>query len=430
MGIEGKTLDEEIPGRSRRNIDFFTRFKSRFPQQLVLLHYNGNARDPRYQTQGRYFAGHWIYYNGAKIVSEVIAEEGETTIRVSDPSLFRTDVGRYGDKNEDIGLCLLDDQGRPDWRQSEQVQLIAVDEKQKTIRVRRGCYGTQPRSFPAGAYAAAHVHEGPWGRNSNLMWYYNYSRDCPRDEQGRTCSEIHADELAARLAEDGELAAFDGIQFDVLHHRCGGSRRGRSADCNADGQPDGGVLAGTNDYGAGVVGFCRSLRNRVGEQTLLLADGHSVLNQRAVGALNGIESEGWPSLSDWQIYDWSGGLNRHFFWSDNARAPVFNYINHKFTTSGEQPGQRIQPDVPWSTHRLVFAAAVMTDSAICYSFTPPHEPGELIGLWDELVQGTENQPGWLGQPCGPAIRLAREGEDLLEGIGSPPSQALLETTSG
>ncbi len=29
MGIEGKVLEEEVPGRSIRNIDFFTRFKKR-----------------------------------------------------------------------------------------------------------------------------------------------------------------------------------------------------------------------------------------------------------------------------------------------------------------------------------------------------------------------------------------------------------------
>src|SRR5690349_19702451 len=33
MGIEGKVLDEEIPGRSTRNLEFFTRFKRNHPQQ-------------------------------------------------------------------------------------------------------------------------------------------------------------------------------------------------------------------------------------------------------------------------------------------------------------------------------------------------------------------------------------------------------------
>ena len=81
MGIEGKVLDEEIPGRSIKNIDFFTRFKQRHPNKLVLLHFNGNARDPRYESD-RFFAGHWIYFNGAKILADVPAEQGQTDIRV------------------------------------------------------------------------------------------------------------------------------------------------------------------------------------------------------------------------------------------------------------------------------------------------------------------------------------------------------------
>ena len=45
MGIEGKVLEEEVPGRSIRNVEFFTRFKKRHPDQLVLLHFNGNVPD-------------------------------------------------------------------------------------------------------------------------------------------------------------------------------------------------------------------------------------------------------------------------------------------------------------------------------------------------------------------------------------------------
>ena len=65
MGITGKALDEEIPGRSIKNIDFFTRFKQRHPDKLVLLHFNGNARDPRYEAD-RFFAGHWIFCSAFK----------------------------------------------------------------------------------------------------------------------------------------------------------------------------------------------------------------------------------------------------------------------------------------------------------------------------------------------------------------------------
>ncbi|MHC4116272.1 MAG: hypothetical protein ACYSWO_02070 [Planctomycetota bacterium] len=419
MGIEGKALDEEIPGRSLKNIEFFTRFKQRHPDQLVLLHFNGNARDPRWESD-KFFAGHWIYFNGAKILSDIPAEQGETDIRVDKPNLFKVNMGRYRSRNEDIGLCVLDADGKPDWHKSEQVQLISVDVKAKTIRVRRGCFGTKPRAFKAGSsYAAAHATEGPWGSRNNLLWYYNYSTRCPRDKQGRTCSDVLVDHLDELFGPDGALAAFDGLEFDVLKWRCGGGRGARGLDCDADGKPDAGLHGGFNAYGAGVVEFCRRLRAKLGDETLILADGMHEGSQRAFGILNGIESEGWPHLRDHEIKDWSGGLNRHFFWNANSSSPVANYINHKFNVPTGKPGIVKHPNIPFSRHRLVFAVGIFTDSAMCYSFAPPTQRGAPLGIWDEFRMGTENKLGWLGKPLGPAVRMATRKPDLLKGRINP-----------
>ena len=429
MGIEGKALDEEVPGRGFRNAEFFSRFKKAHPDQLVLLHYNGNARDPRFQRDA-FFAGHWIYYNGAKVLADVPAAEGVTEIRVDKPQLFQLSIGRYRDANEDVGLCELDEAGRPDWHKSEQVQLVSIDIQRGVIGVRRGCYGTRPRAFRAGrAYAAAHAAEGPWGRKSHLMWYYNYSTACPRDAKGRTCGQVHAADLAARFAPGGRLAAFDGLEFDVLTHTRSGRGGRRGLDCDADGDADNGFFDGVNAYGAGVIEFVRALRAKMPDK-LLLADGHSERHQRAFGIFNGIESEGWPDLRDAEISDWSGGLNRHFFWAATGRAPAFNYINHKFNEPTDKPGVMRTPDLPFSTHRLVFAAGVFTDSAICYAFAPPKAGDELYGVWDELWMGAARRLGWLGNPLGPAVRLATSSEDLLAAQGAPPAKALLQRLSG
>jgi len=420
MGIEGKVLDEEVPGRSARNIDFFNRFKKAHPDQLVLLHYNGNARDPR-DNSGRFFAGHWIYHNGARVLADVPAQEGETDIPVGDARLFRAGIGRYLDSAEDVGLCALDSAGRPDWHKSEQVALVSVDLKNKTIRVKRGQYGTKPRAFAAGrAYAAAHRSEGPWGRNSHLLWFYNHSTACPRDAKGRTCDDVLMEDLAEKFQPGGPLAAFDGLEFDVLNDRVGGGapRNIRGVDVDADGKIDNGEIDGVNVYGAGVIEFCRHLRQRLGEERLIMADGWSKGNQRAFGSLNGIEAEGWPALHDYQIDDWSGGLNRQSFWVRNGRAPAFSYVNHKFMETGAKPGDTRQRKLPFNIHRLVFAGAVFADSAICYSLTPPAEPGELIGIWDELWMGTEHRPAWLGRPLGPAVHLA-EREGIVAGMSLP-----------
>ena len=140
----------------------------------MLLHYNNEGRDPRDGGE-KFFAGHWIYYNGSRITADVPAQAGETEIAVADPQFFRLDIGPDSNRRptagspplhlyaDDIGLCMLDATGKPDWSRSEQLQLVSIDAQRKTIRVRRGCYKTQPQAFPAGhAYAAAHVTQGPY----------------------------------------------------------------------------------------------------------------------------------------------------------------------------------------------------------------------------------------------------------------------------
>ena len=388
MGIEGKVLEEEVPGRSKRNIDFFTRFKKAHPDQLVLLHYNGNARDPM-DAGSKFFAGHWEYLPGAKVTADVPAQDGETEIHVSDARLFHTNIGRYKDAKDDIGLFALKADGQVDWSAAEQVRLVSVDAKNGTIRVKRGCFGTKPRAFAAGkAYATAHRAEGPWGKDSHLLWFYNFALNCPRDAHGRTCTDVLVDELGGRFQKGAPLETFDGLEFDVLRH--GDSRSDPS-------------------YGAGVMDFCRRLHEKMGADRLLMADGWSPNNQRAFGILNGIESEGWPALKDIEVKDWSGGINRQLFWVRNSAAPTFNYINHKFNVGGE-----IQKSAPLATTRLVFAAAMMTDSALCYSLAPEPEDGERYGIWDELQMGKAHRIGWLGKPLGAPIHLAMLTKNLLD----------------
>ncbi|MFO7973704.1 MAG: hypothetical protein R6V12_03630 [Candidatus Hydrogenedentota bacterium] len=411
-GIMGKCLDEEIPNRSRRNIDFFTRYKRAHPDKAVFLHFNGNARDPRFETEP-YFAGHWLYFNGCRITRQVAAAEDATVIHVEDPGLFRTHMGRYGDKNEDLGICLVDGRGRPDWSQSEQLELVAIDAKAKSLTVRRAAFGTTPQAFPEGAYLAAHITEGPWGKRSNLLWAYNYATTCPRDASGANCSDRLRADLVRWFGPEGPLAGFTGVEFDVLHWRSPGGRGGsRFADANADGKPDGGIIDGVNVYGLGVDRHLGKLRAAVGPDFLLMADGHSRNNQRSVKILNGIESEGWPSLGDPGLRDWSGGLNRHAYWQAYARGTRFNYINHKFMDEGE----RIE--VPFSTTRLVLAGAQFTDAAFTFSYTPPQDGAPPLDVWDELCLGTENENRWLGPPTGLARHLGFDEPDLLEGAGS------------
>ena len=72
-------------------------------------------------------------------------------------------------------------------------------------------------------------------------------------------------------------------------------------------------------------------------------------------------------------------------------------------------------DVPFNAHRLVFAAALYTDSAVCYSTAPEADQDGKFGVWDELWAGKERKRGWLGRALGPAVHLAEKEEDIVEG---------------
>ena len=409
QGIMGKALDEELRGSEARNPEFFCRFKKEHPEQMVLLHFNGCSRDPRYETE-EFFAGHWIYREAAMILSDVPAESGETEIKVSSTEEFKTGVGRFDDAGPDIGLFMIKD-GKHDWQTGEQVQLVSVDHEKKTIRVKRGCYGTAPHAFPANkARAAAHECEGPWAKGNPMLWGYNFSTECPRDPQGRNCADALVDNLKKKFMPGGKLDAFDGVEFDATNDSSKG-------DMNGDGKMDDGIISGINTYGIGIVDFYRKLRVALGENRLIVADGVCKANQRGFGVLNGIESEGWPHHPDLTIKGWSGGLNRMLFWNREACPPVLNYVNHRFTNkAGKTNQEKFLPVLPFSTHRLVMAAAQFVDAAFCYSSFPIPEPGEQVGIWDELKKGTENKLNWLGASEGPAVHLAAQTLDILDGV--------------
>ena len=425
MGIMGKCLDEEVLNRERLNADWFSRFKRDNPKQAVLLHFNGNARDPLHASTD-YFPGHWTYRAAVQIVADVPAEPGESLVRVGDARDFNTETGRYHTSNDDIALFGLTSDGTHDWAHCEQVQLVAVDTKANTIRVKRGCYGTKPLAFKAGqARAAAHMTEGPWGKTNHLLWFYNFTTHCPEDAEGKTCADRLVDDLGGWFGKGGKLEAFDGLEFDVMFNETHG-------DTDGDGVNDDGVIGGVNQYGIGMVGFARQLRERLGKDRIIQGDGAlgpgGVRSQRAFGILNGIESEGWPNLDDWAFDDWSGGLNRLAFWRANAFPPAFSYINHKWVEPvAGKPGEHKDAEVPFARHRLAFAAAQFTDSMICYALQPPHEAKGRIGIWDEFVCGTEGRLGWLGKPLGSAVRLAAATPDTL---GTRSGDALAQRITG
>jgi hypothetical protein len=429
MGIEGKVMQEELISMPDRALDYFRRYKQAHPDHLVLIHFNGRDMDPAFRD-ARFFAGHWLYNAGTQSQQALLATDSITTVKVADVSVFLRETSFTYDQDDDIGICVLDETGRPDWYQSEQVKLLAIDSVAGTITIRRGQYGTQARAFPAGnTYLAAHSWGGPWGHvgQNNLLWMYNFSTAGPKDSLGRGCAEVLAEVVGEYFAAEGVLSDFDGIQFDMLSFDPL-EQDPRMADCDADGRGDDGWVSGVNTYGAGVQVFCEQVRGKLGPNRIIQGDGQDVNNQRAIRHLNGMEAEGWPVLWDHETKTWSSGVNSLRFWSQFSFKPSFNYLNQKYVGPGAL-------EMPFAMHRLIMAAGASLDGVLTYSYFPEKTntglaalyeegsqarvaqmtPAELLPIWDEYVGGTAQQPGWLGQPTGPLMRLGVSSEDQLAG---------------
>jgi hypothetical protein len=429
MGLISKAQSEEAP--RDRVAPYLSQFKERYPDQIVLLHYNGRARLPQYERE-RFFAGHWIHYQGSPVTGDIPATSSDTTFSVARAgTLFRMNQGRYRNQGDDITVCDLNEAGKPDWTRCEEMKLSAVNAAARTLTVRRARYGTAPRAFSANkAWAAAHVAEGPWVNDNladppNLQWFYNFSVNSPRDPQGRSAADVLIDEFGTKFGPGGELERLDGIAFDVLYWTL--DYTGRLADTDGDGEPDNGVFDGLNLYGVGQNEYLQRLREALGPDRILTSDGWDPRNQRGFGILNGNESEGWPALRDLAVADWSGGLNRMNFWAARAFPPVFNYVNHKIELEATPP----PPPPPISIDRLKFAGALFTGSVLALNHRPRPEPGEPEGIWDEWWKGREKELAWLGRPLGPAEHLAARTDDVAPAGLRPEGENLdVERSNG
>lgn len=431
-GIEGKAFLEERDFDDVRTREFFTRFKQRHPEQLVLLHFNGRGRRPDFNPDP-YFPGHWLYYAGTRATARVGPNANRIPVRRT--AVFRMErPPLLPGMPDDLVIVPPGAGGRPDWAGAEHARLVDIDTENDVIIVRRGQFGTAPIDIPPGSYLAAHVRQRPPAMQPpNALWAYNLSAAGPRNPDGRRCVDVLAAELSGYFRAGAELAAYDGLELDVLFFipdgRPGGVRfamQEHLIDIDNDGVPDQvadvgpGFLGGRNVYGLGVTQLCRQLRLQLPGK-LLMADGMMpAVHQRSFAPLNGIESEGFPDLRDPDFRDWSGGLNRFEFWKARGTKPAVNYQVFKYVRRENRPGS---DPLAYRRLRLALAAAQFTDSsfAIGDRWAPPpvvwEDGGVEVEIFDELWLGTEQRAAWLGQPSGPAVHLGNRATDLLDGAG-------------
>lgn len=409
-GIVAKGLNEEIPNRSDEALRKFLLFKKENPSKLLLLHFNGTARDPRFNLE-LYHPLDWTYYTGTTTTGTVLTSD--SLIHVKNPSVFRTHQSESQNYNDDAVLVPKGERGDLDWGNAEYIKVLKVDHEASIIHVQRRAF--RQSSLNIGdihkAYIAPIVTQPPQARGSKQpLWRYNFS--------SQSMPSKLASELGGYFMPEGELDSFDGIEFDVLVESRGMKHHSREnyIDYVPDGVFDEGDRKIRQRYASGVYDFLTQLRERLGSEKLILADGGSKKHPRAFHILNGIESEYWPAQGDNTIEQWSTGINRHLFWRDNSVKPSFNYIKLGPLFNGQ--GKSITPSN--NIRRLIIAGSLFTGSAIAPAYRPS---GYKLDNWPELTGKRRYYSQWLGKPLGEVNHFVRNNgalhsSTLITGKGS------------
>lgn len=422
-GIMGKTEYEELLRNNPYDLiwSWFRKYKKDFPDKFVIVHLNGRGRIPNYRIE-EFSAGHWLYFEGADVLDDLPAGDNydysnEVWVRVSDPSHFRMDNGMKFKTPDDISLVQRKADGSFDWEKAEYVRLMDIQGDR--IKIKRGMFGSEPLEFKAGqVYAAPHVMGGPWGQTANMVWYYNLSTECPKDEKGRTCADVLVEELSSNFKKGGRWDIFDGVQFDVMtsvpttgyHER----RRalGQRADVNMDGRQDDGIINGVQTFGLGSYNYLTRLREAIGPDKFIMADGREEGCQKSGNCmLNGVEMEGLPEQRPFGYINWSSTYNILNHWQNLTAEPSLNYIALRYNNP-----DRLSREELFQYYRLAFAQSMFTNSPmIVSSWTSLQGIPDLNELFG--MEKTERPVGWLGKPAGeveyPAFDPIEEYEHKL-----------------
>jgi hypothetical protein len=427
MGIVGKMYNEDETHLSGANADFpqraiFRTFKTNHPDQMALLHFDGQLRNIATERTTEYYAPqHFLYYVQQPGYSGLSSAETQSVIRTTSPVYlyFKRAIASY--RNEDVVLVKKADDGGLDWTTYEYTTLISYENDNAGgdgILVERGRYGSSRKNWIADDYyLLVPVSKGPWDSEPNNHWVYNFSTWCPVNNSGQTCVDVFSDEIAGMLMQTNawSIPEFDGVEFDImLTDITNIGLNNRGIDSNCDGIPDFGYDGEINRYGEGIYHLGQLLRQKLGNGKLILGDGADLRNQRCFGLFNGIEKESVIVGNDLESNDeWTTQVNRLRFWNAHAYAPALSYVNWKYVV--EVDGVRTWLNLDQNLARLNLATLVAYDVGVAfYSYKALPV---ATNVHDEAVCGADQIIGWLGAPKGACQCLAADGTDLLGGSG-------------
>ncbi|MFC2116432.1 hypothetical protein ACFLTU_08140 [Bacteroidota bacterium] len=355
----------------------------------------------------KYFPGHWIYEEGTFLVEDI--QPSDTVMKLRSAQAFEEEayIIRGGGQNigtlpHDVLIIKLDEQGNQLWYDSEYATVKKVDYEDNTITVERGRYYSTPAAFSKGSTYVAPIAGNGWG--GNLLWYYNLSSACPKDKNGKTSADIFLEEIIHWFGEDGELRELDGIGFDVCYFS---AAHHNNWDTNNDGIADKGIIEGKNIWRIGNWNFMKDMRNSFGSEFIITADGWRDEMQRAVGTLNGMESEGMCRYND-GFRQISRTLNQHTYWSlHNNTKYQFSYITSKL---------RNPVDLEISAQLRRMGLGVACGLGVAY--TTDNQP--------EVNGGSLNERNWMGLPVSELKYTAKDTPDLFKGAGIDMGDQFIE----
>ncbi|WP_339891976.1 hypothetical protein [uncultured Alteromonas sp.] len=413
-GIVLKALNEEVRPFEENTRTTLSLFREQYPDQLMLLHFNGRSRLPTFAPENMK-ASDFLYLLGTTNTTSISDKDSTSLVSVSDVKAFKRNRAIQDGVYDDVVLVHKNTDGTLNWDKYEHAKLIKVDPATQTITIKRDLLKQGKQAFDKGqAYIALHAAKGPFDKTvKQRLWEYNwfYGGITKSSEYG--LSNRLGNELGTYLLQD--MSFFNGITLDVLteyHQPKIGGYPG-PIDANQDGLPDKDEISYDLWHKEGVYQFLSALRNKVKDTKLILADG-GYIHQKAVHILNGMESEGWPNNEDGTLEHWSSGLNRYTFWSKFSQKPSLNYVRlAEYWT--EDRKRKIPPD---NIRRLTVVAAMMTDTVI----VPGHRPrGIHYQKWPEFKSLRD-----LGKPIGKLKHYAADASISVKTKVGKPSKAHLE----
>ena len=313
------------------------------------------------------FPGHWVTAPGTLLSAGIRASS--TTLRVRST------------ENMERGPALLvevDSVGNERWNRFEYVLITSVGNR--VVKVKRKYNGSPAaRAFSR----STAVRPLPWDRRSRtdyVVWFFDFTKYCPRDRSGRTAADIIAKEMLDPMKPGGPLDRIGGI--DLASGPL--TAPPENADYDRDGRVD-----SESVYYEGIEAFYGRIRDVLGPHRYLTTS----LDCKYVGLLNGVNQEGLAGPRDpWNQV--AATVNNVLAWRKLSPLPMLSLAFQQYY-SGREKYLRVQ----LQRFLVGYSACLGMASDVTGGKDNDIEGINALNLI-ELYKGDAMEPRWLGKAIG------------------------------